>query len=87
MPVCFEALSGPGGAAVSSEAVCERLQAGGRAMVGYADVGGRRVVRLAVANVAVRKEDLEGFVEDVVSAARAVAAEAGGVEGLGARPR
>ena len=62
MTVCFEVVGR------SSEAVCERLRREERALVGYAEVGGRRVIRLACANGATTRKDIDGFIEDVVRA-------------------
>ena len=65
--VCFE-LEG-----ASSEAICEWLRREGIAMVGYADVDGRRVVRLAISNGATTQKDIDGFLEGVERAGEALA--------------
>lgn len=57
--VCFE-VEGAG-----AEDICERLRAERRALVGYAEVDGERVVRLACVNADATFEDIDGFFEDV----------------------
>lgn len=69
--VCFEVV-GAGGEVVSSEAICEWLRREGVAMVGWADVDGRRVVRLACSNGATTREDIDGFFAGVEGAGEAV---------------
>ena len=68
----------------SSEEICERLRRESRAVVGYADVTGRRVIRVACANEATTREDIDGFLADVLEVARGV--EAGESEVVGTKP-
>lgn len=62
--VCFEVGS------KSSEAICDALHREARALVGYATVNGRRVVRVVFAHVDMTVDDVRAFFEEV----RAVAA-------------
>lgn len=75
--VCFEVVGKP------SEEVCERLRRAGKAMVGYAEVAGRRVIRVACANEATTRQDMDGFLADVLDAALGVEARAS--EAVGTR--
>lgn len=62
--VCFEVR------AKSSEAICEALHQEARALVGYATVNGRQVIRVVFAHVGMTVDDVRAFFDDV----RAVAA-------------
>jgi hypothetical protein len=52
-----------------SDDVCERLRRESRALVGYGDVDGRRVIRLAVVNGALDETDIDGFFDEVLAVA------------------
>ncbi len=62
--VCFE-VDGQ-----SSEAICEALRQQQRAMVGFADVNGRCVVRVACVNADMTTDDIDAFVEAVDEVAK-----------------
>ncbi len=52
-----------------SDDVCERLRRESRALVGYGDVDGRRVIRLAVVNGALDETDIDAFFDEVLAVA------------------
>jgi len=68
--VCFEYVGR------SSEEVCERLRLARRALVGYALVGGRAVVRAAVVNPELTLSDLRALLDAVEEVAPACAPSA-----------
>ena len=59
--VCFE-MDG-----VSSEQLCEQLNARGLAVVGHGRVSGRSTVRLIVANPEQDEAVLDGFIDDLLA--------------------
>ena len=59
--VCFEV------AGRRSDDVCERLRHESRALVGYGDVDGRRVIRLALVNGALDESDVDTFFDAVLA--------------------
>ena len=61
--VCFEVRGR------SSEDVCERLRREGRALVGYGIVDDRPVVRLALVNGDIGRDDVDAFFDEVLAVA------------------
>jgi glutamate/tyrosine decarboxylase-like PLP-dependent enzyme len=57
--VCFEAVAKP------SDVICETLRREQRAMVGHAEVNGRRVIRMACVNADMTTEDMAAFLDAV----------------------
>ncbi len=57
--VCFEAIGKP------SDAICETLRREQLAMVGHAEVSGRRVIRVACVNADMTAEDMLAFLDAV----------------------
>jgi glutamate/tyrosine decarboxylase-like PLP-dependent enzyme len=66
--VCFEVKDRP------SDLICERLRREARGLVGHGVVDGRRVIRLAAVNAALRPEDLDAFFDHVLEVAREASA-------------
>lgn len=62
--VCFEARGKP------SDAICEALRVAQLAMVGHAEVGGRRIIRAACVNADMTFDDIDAFLDAVEDVAR-----------------
>jgi len=64
--VCFEAVGKP------SDAICQSLWREQRAMVGHAEVRGRRIIRMACANGEMTREDVDAFLDTVEEVAAGI---------------
>ncbi|KAA0216700.1 MAG: hypothetical protein DYG94_08690 [Leptolyngbya sp. PLA3] len=64
--VCFEVRGKP------SEAICQALRVEQLAMVGHAEVGGRRIIRVACVNADMTTADIDAFLDAVEDVARHV---------------